>query len=143
MTIKTRDFGEVEINESDIITFPNGVYAFEETRRYVLLSPLGEDVFPMWLQCLDNSELCFIVFNPSELVSGYSVNIADADMDIVGREGEIGYLCIAVIPDNYLKTTVNLKSPIILNSVGRLAVQIVAYEDYNIKHPVFSKGEGV
>jgi len=141
MTVKTRDFGEVDISENDIIIFPNGVYAFEDTRKFVLLSPLGENTFPMWLQCLDDSELCFIVFNPSQFMKDYSIDISVADMKEVGcsKDDEVSYLCIAVIPENYINATVNLKSPIILNADKRLAVQIVAFEDYAIRHPVFAK----
>ncbi|MDE7289033.1 MAG: flagellar assembly protein FliW, partial [Oscillospiraceae bacterium] len=61
MTINTRDFGEQEIAEDKIINFPNGIYAFEDQHRFVMLSPLGNDVFPAWLQSLDNENLCFIV----------------------------------------------------------------------------------
>ena len=30
MNIKTRDFGEIEIDESTIITIPNGIIGFEK-----------------------------------------------------------------------------------------------------------------
>jgi flagellar assembly factor FliW len=143
MTVKTRDFGEVEIEEHGIITFPNGVFAFEEARRFVLLSPLGENVFPMWLQSLDDPELCFIVFNPYEIAKDYSVSFDRAAPALVecGDGDAVTYLCIAVIPEDYSKSTVNLKSPIILNADKKLAVQVIAYEDYSIKHPVFEEGD--
>ena len=44
MKIKTRDFGEVEIEESTVITVPNGIIGFEDVKRYTLLSPLGDDI---------------------------------------------------------------------------------------------------
>ena len=59
--INTRDFGETEIQESAVFSFPNGVFAFEDDRKFALLSPLGEDTYPMWLQSMDHQELCFIV----------------------------------------------------------------------------------
>ena len=61
MKINTRDFGETEIDESTIISIPRGIIGFEETTRYTLLSPLGEDTFPMWLQAVDSVEPCFVV----------------------------------------------------------------------------------
>ena len=46
MIIKTRDFGEQIISEDKIINFPHGIFAFEDERRFIMLSPLGEDKFP-------------------------------------------------------------------------------------------------
>ena len=42
MKIITRDFGEQEIEEDKIITFPEGIIGFENVKRYALLSPLGD-----------------------------------------------------------------------------------------------------
>ena len=141
MTINTRDFGEQEIAEDKIINFPNGIYAFEDQHRFVMLSPLGNDVFPAWLQSLDNENLCFIVFDPEQLVKDYSVT---ADEEITAaiendRETSIRYLSLAVVPEEYKNTTVNLKSPIMINADKMLAAQVIASEDYPIKFPIFKK----
>ena len=141
MTVKTRDFGEQEIAEDNILNFPNGVYAFEDQHRFVMLSPLGHDVFPAWLQSLDNESLCFIVFDPAQLVNGYSVT-ADAESAALiekSKETSIRYLSLAVVPDEYQNTTINLKSPIMINADKMLAAQVIAAEDYPIKFPVFKK----
>ena len=144
MTINTRDFGEQEIAEDKIINFPNGIYAFEDQHRFVMLSPLGNDVFPAWLQSLDNENLCFIVFDPEQIVKDYSVT-ADAESTAAienDRETSIRYLSLAVVPEEYKNTTVNLKSPIMINVEKMLAAQVIASEDYPIKFPIFKKKEG-
>lgn len=141
MTINTRDFGEQEIAEDKILNFPNGIYAFEDQHRFVMLSPLGNDVFPAWLQSLDNENLCFIVFDPEQIVKDYSVT-ADEDCSLAiekKRETSIRYLSLAVVPEEYKNTTVNLKSPIIVNVDKMLAAQAIAAEDYPIKFPIFKK----
>ena len=120
MIIKTRDFGEEEISEEVIIDFPNGVYAFEENKRFVLLSPCGEDKYPMWLQSVDNPNLCFIVFDPREFVSDYSVELDKETKELLKADGaELDLLCMAVVPDEYINTTLNLKSPIVINSEAK------------------------
>ncbi|MCM1329158.1 MAG: flagellar assembly protein FliW [Ruminococcus sp.] len=141
MIINTRDFGEQEIAEENILNFPEGIYAFEDQHRFVMLSPLGNDVFPAWLQSLDNENLCFIVFDPRQIVKDYSVT-ADAESvkAIEKKPGtDIRYLSLAVVPEEYKNTTVNLKSPIMINADKMLAAQIIAVEDYPIKFPVFKK----
>ncbi|MGN1135039.1 MAG: flagellar assembly protein FliW [Oscillospiraceae bacterium] len=142
MILKTRDFGEEEISEEVIIDFPNGVYAFEENRRFVLLSPCGEDKYPMWLQSIENQNLCFIVFDPKEFVPDYSVELdSEAKKTLAADGAELDYLCMAVVPDEYINTTINLKSPIVINSAAKKGVQVIAAENYPLKFPAFKKGE--
>lgn len=140
MNIKTRDFGEEEISEEVIIDFPNGVYAFEENKRFVLLSPCGEDKYPMWLQSVDNPNLCFIVFDPREFVPDYSVELDKETKELLKADGaELDLLCMAVVPDEYINTTLNLKSPIVINSEAKKGVQVIAAENYPLKFPAFKK----
>ena len=49
------------------------------------------------------------------------------------------YLVLAVVPEEYKDTTVNLKSPIMINTEKMLAVQTIAAENYPIKFPIFKK----
>ena len=140
MIIKTRDFGEEEISEEVIIDFPNGVYAFEENKRFVLLSPCGEDKYPMWLQSVDNPNLCFIVFDPKEFVPDYSVELDRETKELLEANGEeLDLLCMAVVPDEYINITLNLKSPIVINSKAKKGVQVIAAENYPLKFPAFKK----
>ena len=50
MKIITRDFGEQEIEEDKIITFPEGIIGFENVKRYALLSPLGDGVQLLYMK---------------------------------------------------------------------------------------------
>ena len=141
MIIKTRDFGEQTISEDKIINFPHGIFAFEDERRFIMLSPLGDDKYPAWLQSVDNENLCFIVYAPEQLVENYTIT-ADAESLAaveLGENDEPQYLVLSVVPENYKDTTVNLKSPIIINPDKMLAVQTIVAENYPIKFPIFKK----
>lgn len=141
MIIKTRDFGEQNISEDKIINFPNGIFAFEEEHRFVMLSPLGKDVYPAWLQSVENENLCFIVFDPKQIVSDYSITADEESVSAeeFGGEESLRYLVLAVVPEEYKDTTVNLKSPIMVNTDTMTAVQTIASENYPIKFPIFKK----
>lgn len=143
MLINTRDFGELDISPEEVIDFPEGIYAFEDDHRFVLISPRGENLYPMWLQSLDNENLCFIVFDPKEFVADYSVTIDDDAMKTLGAGKDFvpDYLVIAVVPEDYIDATVNMKSPIVINSEKRTAMQVIAQESYPIKYPAFKKEE--
>ena len=140
MKIETRDFGEVEIDESTIITVPDGIIGFEDTKRYTLLSPLGEDTFPMWLQAVDNAEPCFVVYDPWQIYPDYEFEIDDEMQTKLGVEGgdSLRLLAVAIVPDDYKKTTINLRCPIIINTHNNVAGQTVL-EDYEFKYPVYSE----
>ena len=141
MTIKTRDFGEQSITEDKILTFPHGLYAFEDEHEFVMLSPLGDDVYPAWLQSVNNENLCFIVFDPEQILNDYSVTAEPESIKTIelGSDVKPHYLVLAVVPEEYKNTTVNLKSPIMINAGKMLAVQAIASESYPIKYPVFKK----
>ena len=141
MTIKTRDFGEQKISEDKIITFPHGIFAFEDEHKFIMLSPLGEDKYPAWLQSVNNENLCFIVFDPNQIAEDYSVTADEESIAAAGFEkGEKPhYLVLAVVPEEYKDTTVNMKSPIMINTKKMLAVQTIAAENYPIKFPIFKK----
>ena len=141
--INTRDFGETEVSESAVFSFPNGVFAFEEDRKFALLSPLGEDTYPMWLQSMDHQELCFIVFDPSLIDSGYQVTLNPGEKKILDLEegDEIRCLAIAKVPEDFRQTTVNMKSPIVINPETNTALQVILPLDYPFRHPIYESGE--
>lgn len=139
ITIHTRDFGDQEVFLDEIIVFPKGLFAFENAKRFALLSPLGDENSPMWLQNVDEIAPCFIVFKPVELFESYSPEIDEEDLAVIKLEDgeEIEYLSIAVIPEDYKKTTINLKSPIIINRNKRIAVQAILQQNYELKFPIY------
>lgn len=140
MKIVTRDFGEVEIDESTVITIPDGIIGFESTKRYTILSPLGEDTFPMWLQAVDTPEPCFVVYDPWHIYPDYKFEIDDEMQATLKAEDgdDLRLLAVAIVPDDYKKTTINLRCPIILNTKNNIAGQTIL-EDYEFKYPVYSE----
>jgi len=141
--INTRDFGKQEIFEDDIITFPKGLFAFEEYKKFVILNPLGDENSPMWLQSVDSATPCFIVFKPMELISNYSPEPLDEDLETISLEKDnaLEVLSIAVIPEDYKKATINIKSPIIVNRNKKIAVQAILPQDFELKFPIYQSIE--
>ena len=139
MKITTRDFGEVDIDEKTIITVPNGIIGFEDVKRYTLLSPLGEGVFPMWFQAVDKADPCLVVYDPWQIYPDYKFEIDDEMQDMLSaEEGDaLQLLAVAIVPDDYKETTINLRCPIIVNTKNNIAGQTIL-EDYEFKYPVYS-----
>ncbi len=141
--INSRDFGETEVAENKVFSFPNGLFAFEEEREFALLSPLGDDTYPMWLQSTGCKDLCFIVFDPSLIDDTYNVILNPSEKKILKvKEGDaIQCLAIAKVPEDFRKTTVNMKSPIVINPVDNTALQVILPLDYPFRHPIYESAE--
>lgn len=141
MKIMTRDFGEQEVEESRVITFPEGIIGFEASKKYALLSPLGEGVFPMWLQSVEDKEPCFVVYDPMEIYRDYRFEISDEEQQLLKIDENSEYRCLAVaiVPEDYKKTTINLRCPIVLNTKERIAAQIILTEHFEFKAPVYEE----
>lgn len=138
MKITTRDFGEVEIDDSTVIDIPGGILGFEQFTKYTLLSPLGENTFPMWLQSVEAVQPCFVVYDPMQIYSDYSFGITDEEQEQLKISEDVPYrvLTVAIVPDNYRETTINLRCPLVINTKENIAAQIIL-EDYDFKYPVY------
>ncbi|NMB25630.1 MAG: flagellar assembly protein FliW [Firmicutes bacterium] len=138
MRVVTSRFGELEVQESDIITFPRGILGFESIKRYILLGdgePFG------FLQSLDEPDLTFVVIDPRVLVHDYRVDVPRVEAEEIGIRGqeETAILAIVTIPEDPDKMTANLQAPLLINCVNRQAKQLVLGEgDYNIRHPILA-----
>ena len=72
MLLNTKNFGEVEIKDEDIIFFEYGVPGFENMTQFVILGKTDSEDDPFfWLQSVQNPNLAFVIMNPRDLVLDY------------------------------------------------------------------------
>ena len=62
MEVKTKTMGTVNVDESQIVSFPNGLYGFEEYHKYAIIEAEYKPFY--WLQSLDEQNLAFIIVDP-------------------------------------------------------------------------------
>lgn len=139
MKIVTRDFGEVEIQEEDTITFCQPIYGFEHLSRFVVLYDQDNSHF-VWLQSLEEKDICFIMVNPAVVDKNYRPQLP-RDVEAQLGEGEYLYWVLVVVMANFRQSTVNLRSPIIVNLQKRLAAQVILDQNLPIRYPLLG-GEG-
>ena len=136
LKIQTLRFGEVEISESDIITMPDGLLGFPGLHRYTLLSDPEQAPF-IWLQCVDEPQLAFVVVDPYIFFPGYQILAKHGELQSIGLEDirEATILTIVVIPFNPMDITTNLRGPLVINPKTNQAKQLVLIDDrYHTKH---------
>lgn len=144
MQINSAVFGPLEVDSKDVFHLSEGLYGFDAIHQYALISREDEDVTWQWFQAVDDAVPCFVVFNPYDIVDGYYPEIEKNDLRALGCQNpeDLSYLVIAVVPEDVTHTTVNLKSPIILNRRTRTARQVIlSNRDYPIRFPIVDAGD--
>lgn len=145
MKIETRDFGEMEIDPSEIISFRLPVYGFEALSNYVLLYDDDLQSPFTWLQSTQDKDVCFILATP-ELVGleTYQPTVSGETRKLLNLAEGQEPVCriITVIPERFQDATVNLKSPVLINPAFKCAAQIILDQDYPIKARLMPQEEG-
>lgn len=133
--INTRDFGEIEVDENDKISFSTGMYGFEAYKSFVILKEEPDDDV-MFLQSLDNADLSFVLIDPFSIIKTYEPHLNEEDLTAldVKTEAELKFLVIAIIKENIKDSVVNLKSPIAINPSSRAAMQVILQNSYPLRY---------
>ena len=146
LKIETRDFGIIDVEEENIITFKQPVFGFEDYTQFVLVTDSNKGNGICWLQSIEQKGICFIMLNPLEICPDYAPAVMQDvlfTLQAVPKD-DLDCWVIAVIGDTFRESTVNLKSPIIINHKTNLGMQVILDQDYSIRQPIFdSKGGGV
>lgn len=143
MKIATKYHGEKEIQEKEVITFPQAIPGFPEEKEFVLLS-LDEESQFIVLQSVENQQLAFVLSNPFTFFKEYDFTLEDHIVELLELESEkdIHVLSILTVHDPFEKTTANLQAPIVINSKKNIAKQVILNEpNYHTKHPLFPKNK--
>lgn len=140
MLIKTRCFGEIDLDADKIITFERGLFGFETYKRYTILYDIEEEnVSISWLQSVDEPSLALPVIHPGLVKKDYNPVLEDELLNHLGElteENLVVFVTVSV-PEDAKNATVNLKAPIIINSETRKGCQVVVEnQDYPVKYRI-------
>lgn len=142
MLANTRCFGTIDLDESKIITFEQGIMGFEDHKKWALLYDMDakETSSISWLQSLDEAELALPVVNPFCLVESYSPVVEDELLKGLGefRDEDLIVLLALTVPGDVKKTTANLRAPFIINPETAQGIQVIVENaDYPVRFQVY------
>ncbi len=123
MRILTPRFGELNIPEDTIITFPEGLPGFD-SKRWVVFS---REETPMieWLQSIDEPEIALMVMDPVDLLLDYDPKPKAGELNPVHPEGEEDLVVRVIIRNaEHKKLSVNLFAPLFFNVGRHLGMQL-------------------
>ena len=144
MEINTRDFGIVQVKDDAIYEFTDGLYGFEEDKRFAIFENSFEDISFLYLQSMDHIVPCFLVFEPWDLHPNYQPLLSKDDLEICEADSidDLIFLVIASVPSTIEELSVNIKSPVVLNPKTRKARQVILQNpDYTVRYLPF-KSDG-
>lgn len=141
MKLTTRIFGEVEIEDSKIITFPNGIIGFPDLKKFTLMHDEEQGSGSIkWLQSIDEPGFAMPVMDPLIVCPDYSPEIDRTKIEEVGEldDEDILVLVTVTVPHDLEKMTVNLMGPFVINVKEMKGVQsIVENDNYPVKFPIY------
>ena len=118
------------IPDSAVVTFPEGVPGFEDSKRFVILRP--ENLAPvLMLQDLDHAEVSLPVIPAEAVDQGYRLELGEDDRRVLALTGEPvpgrNVLCLAVLILAGAKSppSCNLLAPIVINPASMIGKQVV------------------
>jgi len=118
--------------------FTQGLLGFEEITQYTLQHK-GDG--PVWeLKEAADGNPGFVLFEANAVADRYAPALPrDALASLQANDpAELSFFAVAVVPADIAATTVNLRSPIVVNFKAALAAQVVLENTgYPMRHPVF------
>lgn len=141
MQLETKYNGTIEINDKQIITFEQGIPAFEEETSFLLL-PFEEGTPFFVLQSTKTVDVAFIIIDPFQYVPNYKVKLPDATIEQleIEKEEDVAIFVILTIREPFTDTTANLQAPIIINAKKQKGKQLLMSQSpYKTRHDIFKQ----
>lgn len=130
-SLETRHFGIIEVDEKDVLSFPEGMPGFESCKQYTLLGREGGVTPFFWLQGIDQPEIALVVVDPFSIYEEYSIDVDDAEVEILEIDDakNILILCVVVVPDDIKGMRANLRAPLLINLKNNVGKQVLQNRD--------------
>lgn len=142
MKMNTKIFGEVEVDDEKIISFPNGIIGFPQLNHFAMMHNADRpDARASWLVSVEEPAFALPVIDPLIIKEDYNPVVNDDLLLPLGNLDDADYLVLSTISvpkGNPQGVTTNLKAPIIINTVTKKGTQIILDgEEYPIKLPIY------
>jgi len=144
--VETKYFGKIPYEAGSEIEFPEGLLAFEEHRKFVLIR-LPKTHPLLFLQSLANPDVCFPALRALAVDPHYRLHLAKQDLRLLdlptSRQPRVGedIECLVVVALREDGATANLLAPVVINLRKMQAMQALAGDAYSMQHPLPPPGK--
>lgn len=136
MNILTKFFGNIDIDEKDVIYFPSGIPGFDELTKFVILDFEDNKSFRC-LQSVEDMNVCLLIITPWEQFNEYSIELSDDEIHELNLSSEKEAMVYNIITVREDKITVNLAAPIVINVIKGVGKQIIlSNTNYKVRQEI-------
>lgn len=130
MKISTTRFGDLTVEEKDILVFNEGILGFEKLRKFFVVDP-GDNTLIMWLQSTEDTSVAFPIIEPKIFDPEYIVKLLPSELKSLELENlsSARIYSILTIPSDITQMSANMKAPIVINATNGLSRQIVLQDN--------------
>ncbi len=145
LTVNTKAYGIIEVDERQKIHFPYGIFGFESFKDFVLLDAAQQPFY--WLQSMDVKETAFVLINPKVFRKDFEIDVVKSDLEEIGlaepEDENVLVFAIVTVPENQQKMSANLQGPIIINRDNKTARQSISLDPkWRTKHYILEELSG-
>jgi flagellar assembly factor FliW len=137
MRIITRPYGEIDIDERQLVSLPWGLLGFEDLRDWALLDAAQPPFY--WLQSLERPEVAFVLIDPRSFRPDYEPGadpVELAGLELASAEDRIVFV-IVTVPADSARMTANLQGPLLINRQRRVGRQLVSNDPrWGVRHVI-------
>ena len=140
MKVRTKAYGEIEIEDRQRVSFPRGLFGFEELRDFVLLDATQQPFY--WLQSIERVEVAFVLIDPKFFRPDYTPDVDSSELEEIGiaSADDMLVFSIVTIPPAGGKMTANLQGPLILNRQTLAARQSISANPlWGVRHGILEE----
>lgn len=141
MIVKTRYFGDVDLDDEKILTFERGIIGFEELRKFALIynNENGSDTAIQWLQSVEERSVALPVIDPSSVIMDYNPSVEDSYLTPLGplTPDDTAVFVTLTVPEKIENMSVNLKAPIVINAATKKGCQVITESDFPVKYNIY------
>jgi flagellar assembly factor FliW len=142
MKLETPHFGELDIEETEMYVFKQGIPGFEQLSKFALLEIEPGSPFRL-LQSVDELEISFVVADPFMFYKDYEWELSEsAQQELqLDKVEDIEVRSIVTIHSDLHKATINLLAPLVFNVRARLGKQHILHNSgYGSAQPLLPSG---
>lgn len=141
MKLFTSRFGNLEVADEVVLTFPSGLIGFTQHTRFMLIED-ERGLGYQWLQSVDDGNLAFVVVEPGLLKADYQVEIQDDALEeLAFSEGDqvVIFNIVRIPPGRPHDATMNLRGPLAINVSKGRGKQIILNESFPLRYAFLSE----
>jgi flagellar assembly factor FliW len=136
--VETTRFGQIVVDEMQLVHLPDGLLGFEDLCDYCLLPHAPDSAFH-WLQSLTVPSIAFVVVNPFDFFPDYEFTIDDETTAVLHLHDVMDVAVLTLVTIRGAEVTTNLVGPLVINTRKRCARQLVLSDSrYATRHSLLA-----